>query len=107
MYENTVIGCESEGDPPGEEQWQALEYLMGKVKCNIVIGASRTRGITVKNVLKLSEKYKYKVIWFTPSYVYYPMKGSVDNFYNIFAQKNAEIVMELIRLLISGTICAY
>lgn len=105
MYENTVIGCESEGDPPGAAQWQALEYLMGKKKCDIVIGASRTRDKTINNVKTLLKKYNYDVIWVTPAYVYDPLDGNKNAVYDFIAQKNAEIIIELIHQLISNKIC--
>ena len=106
MYGGVKIGCESAGDPPGEEQKEAIEHLMDKEKCDIIISASRTRGVTVNNAWDLLSQYGYDIIWFTPAYVYDPLNGSVDNIYDVFAQKNAETLMELIRQLISGKIRA-
>lgn len=104
MYGNTVIGCESEGDPPGEAQRQALEYLMGKKKCDIVIGASRTRDKTINNVKTLLRKYDYDVIWLTPTYAYDPLDGNKNAVCDFIALKNAEIIIELIRQLINNKI---
>lgn len=103
-YEGAIIGCESEGDPPGEDQWENLEYLMGKEKCDIVIGASRTRGITMGNVKELIKKYNYDIIWFTPMYVYDPLDGNANAVYDFIAQKNAETIIGLLRQLISNKI---
>lgn len=99
--DGAVVGCGSAGDPPGVKQKDALEYLMGQEICDIVIGASRTRGITVDNVLEFAKMYKYRIIWFTPSYVYDPLN---DEVYDFFTQKNAEIVIKLVRQIINGII---
>ena len=100
-YDNTVIGCESEGDPPGEDQKEDLEFLMSKEKCDIVIGASRTRGITVNNVQTLSRKYKYEVIWFYLAYVYDRLNNDA---YDVLEQKNAEIIVGFVNQIIQGKI---
>ena len=100
MIGKTKVGCESAGDPDSEQE-EDIEYLMGKERCDLVIGASRTRGKTVKTVEMLEKKYKYRVIWLTPSYVYTPLNKEA---HDVLAQKNAEIIREFVNKLIQGRI---
>ena len=99
MFGEVKIGFESAGDPDSEQE-EAIEYLMKK-KCDIVIGAARTRGKTVKAVEKLEYNCKYQVIWLTPAYVYMPLN---EDAYDVLVKKNAEIIIEFINRLIQGRI---
>ena len=55
------IGLESQGDPKSRQLESLTDFV--KDNCDIIIGASRTRGETVHNVWDISKKYEYRIIW--------------------------------------------
>ena len=58
------IGLESQGDPPGIRLIQSLKEFV-KIKCDIIICATRTSGKTVDAVNDLHYKNGYDNVWLT------------------------------------------
>lgn len=100
MRGDIKIGCESLGDPDSDQkEW--LEELLKK-QCDIIVTASRTRGITVNNVVKLSQKYGYSIEWFSPLYHSGDKNEKRQKLYDLFIEKNAQAVICFIDKIIGG-----
>lgn len=98
MRGDVRIGCESEGDP-NSAQTECIEDLMKNKQCNIIVTASRTYGSTVDNVIRLSKEYGYDIEWISPLYGDDEARKLLFDFY---AEKNAEIIINLIDKYIGG-----
>ncbi len=60
IYQNSKIGIESQGDP-NSRQGQSLKEFANN-NCDIIICASRTKGNTFENVIRISKQYNYQLI---------------------------------------------
>lgn len=98
-YGDVKIGCESLGDPDSDQkEW--LENLLNQ-QCDIIVTASRTRGITVNNVVELS-KYGYSIEWISPLYLWEDEPKQRQMLYDLFVEKNAQAVVCFIDKIIGG-----
>ena len=60
-YNGKLIGIESQGDPYSRQGKSLGEFA--NRNCDIIICASRTKGETVNNIIRISESFNYEVIW--------------------------------------------
>ncbi len=97
VYHHHKIGCMSTGDP-GSSQRESLEKLL-KEGCDIVVAASRTYGATVNDVEKLAEDNKYKIVRFSPLYMY---DNNKEVLYNLCHDENIKFILTIIDRLIAG-----
>lgn len=86
------IGLESQGDPKSR-QFESLT-LFAKEECNIIIGASRTKGETAHNVCSIAEKYEYRIIW-ARNYICYD-----DTTHTFFKSLYVDNIMKMIEEII-------
>lgn len=56
------IGIESQGDP-GSRLEESVSYLATEEKCDLIICASRTRGKTVDDIVRIAQENNYEIIW--------------------------------------------
>lgn len=89
------IGIESMGDP-NSRLFESLETFV-KVKCDIIICATRTSGATVDAVNELYNKEKYDIVWVT-NY------RSNEKDTNVLNEMSANHLYELIHQNIKGVI---
>ena len=87
------IGFVSHGDP-GSSQFEDLE-VFAKNGYDIIVTASRTRGITFENVCKIATVYGYTVVWVSPFYFDDAAQAS-DELCDYFAERNADNIAQYI-----------
>lgn len=86
-----VVGVESQGDPNSRLQ-ESLIYF-AEQKCDIIICASRTAGMTVDWIDNMFSKYNYGIIW-TSNYFSNELSSEFLN--GIFAVSIFQLLEKLI-----------
>lgn len=89
------IGIESQGDP-NSRQPRSLKHFVS-LGCNIIICASRTTGMTVDAVNELHSLHGYDIIWSTNHRSWEKSQLQLN-------QISAAQIVDLVRLIISGTL---
>lgn len=87
------IGFVSHGDPRSS-QFEDLE-VFAQNGYDIIITASRTKGITFENVCKIATVYGYTVVWVSPFYFDDAAQAS-DELCDYFAERNADNIAQYI-----------
>lgn len=98
-YKGLRIGVESQGDPYGR-QFETLKE-MGRIGCNVIVCASRTKGGTCDFVHKIASR-KYDLVWFSNFY----FDDDEKNRSRLCAmhKHNARCIVDLVDGLIAGKV---
>lgn len=92
-----LIGIESQGDPNSRMIYDDTVKDLVNQKCDIIICATRTDGMTVQKVDNIAASFQYRVIWKSSYY----NSGCNNNVLNFIS---AEEIVNLIKSIIIGQI---
>ena len=87
------IGFESQGDPNSRIIYDNTITKLAEEKCDIIICATRTGGMTVKVVDKVAKTYNYNTLWISSSW-------SPTLNHDVLNRQAAEHILEIIKSLI-------
>lgn len=88
------IGFESQGDPNSRMIYDKTVEKLAKEKCNIIVCATRTGGMTVKQVDKIADMYDYHTLWISSYW-------SPSLNHNVLNRQAAESIITIIKGLIT------
>jgi hypothetical protein len=89
------IGFESQGDPNSRMIYDKTVEKLAKEKCDIIICATRTGGMTVKQVDNIANTYNYHTLWISSYW-------SPSLNHNVLNRQAAESIINIIKGLIIG-----
>ncbi|WP_028890676.1 hypothetical protein [Tenacibaculum sp. 47A_GOM-205m] len=91
---NVKIGLESQGDPNSRMIHDNTVERLAKDNCDIIVCATRTGGMTVKEVDRVANIYDYHTIWHSSLW-------SPSLNFNVLNRQGAENIISLIKSLIT------
>jgi hypothetical protein len=89
------IGIESQGDPNSRMIYDETLRKLANEKCDIIICATRTGGMTVKKVDSIANDYGFHTLWI--SSFWSPTLNS-----EVLNRKAAENIIDIVKSLIVG-----